>query len=97
MNTILNKRRTIILVVIGFIVLLPVIGMQFSTEVDWNALDFLIAGLLLGVIGLAIEVVFLSTKNTKQRLIITAIVLFLGFLVWAELAVGIFGTPLAGS
>lgn len=97
MSTILNKRRTIILVVIGFIVLLPVIGMQFSTEVDWNALDFLIAGLLLGVIGLAIEVVFLSTKNTKQRLIITAIVLFLGFLVWAELAVGIFGTPLAGS
>lgn len=97
MSTILNKRRTIILVVIGFILLLPVIGMQFSTEVDWNALDFLIAGLLLGVIGLAIEVVFLSTKNTKQRFIITAIVLFLGFLVWAELAVGIFGTPLAGS
>lgn len=97
MSTILNKRRTIILVVIGFILLLPVIGMQFSTEVDWNALDFLIAGLLLGVIGLAIEVVFLSTKNTKQRLTITAIVLFLGFLVWAELAVGIFGTPLAGS
>lgn len=97
MSTILNKRRTIILVVIGFIVLLPVIGMQFSTEVDWNALDFLIAGLLLGVIDLAIEVVFLSTKNTKQRLIITAIVLFLVFLVWAELAVGIFGTPLAGS
>lgn len=97
MTMILNKRRTIILSVIGLILLLPLVGMQFSKEVNWTATDFLIAGILLGLIGLIIELVFQFAKNTKQRLIFTAIALMIGFLLWAELAVGIFNTPFAGN
>jgi hypothetical protein len=36
-------------------------------------------------------------KSTKQRIFIVGFVLLAFFLVWAELAVGIFGTPFAGS
>ena len=94
---ILNKRRTIILSVIGFILLLPLIGMQFSSEVNWTGSDFIIAGILLAIVGLSIELVFKLTSTKKQRLLFLAVILFLGLLIWAEMAVGIFGSPIAGS
>lgn len=94
---ILNKRRTIILSVIGFILLLPLIGMQFSREVNWTISDFIIAGILLAIVGLSIEFVFKLTSTKKQRLVFLAIVLILGLLTWVEMAVGIFGSPIAGS
>lgn len=97
MNMILNKRRIIILSVIGFILMQPLIGMVFSNEVHWTGSDFLIAGILLAIIGLGIEVVFKFTSTKKQRLFFLAIVLILGLLTWAEMAVGIFGSPIAGS
>jgi len=97
MHMILNKRRTIILSVIGFILLLPLIGMQFSNEVNWTGSDFLIAGMLLATVGLSIELVFKLSSTKKQRLILMTIVLVLGLLIWAEMAVGIFGSPIAGS
>ncbi|MCA5003732.1 hypothetical protein IPZ78_01050 [Sphingobacterium sp. WQ 366] len=94
---ILNKRRKIILSIIGLILLLPIIGMQFSNEVNWSGFDFIIAGLLLSTIGLAVELLFQFTKNNTQRFLFLGIILILGFLVWAEMAVGIFGSPFAGS
>lgn len=94
---ILNKRRTIILSVIGFILLLPLIGMQFSSEVNWTGSDFIIAGILLAIVGLSIELVFKLASTKKQRLLFLAVILFLGLLIWAEMAVGIFGSPIAGS
>ncbi len=97
MHMILNKRRTIILSVIGFILLLPLIGMQFSHEVNWTISDFIIAGILLAIVGLSIELVFKLTSTKMQKLLFLAIVLILGLLIWAEMAVGIFGSPIAGS
>ena len=54
-------------------------------------------GFLLLCVGLLLEMVLRLVKKKGKRtwLIIGVIILFL--LVWAELAVGIFGTPFAGS
>lgn len=93
----LNKRRTIILSVIGLILLLPIIGMQFTNEVNWTASDFLIAGILLGSIGIAVDFALATAKSNTQRAVLLAIILIIGFLIWAELAVGLFGTPFAGN
>jgi hypothetical protein len=54
-------------------------------------------GILLLVTGLLCELVLRRVKSLTNRIIICGIVLFTLFLVWAELAVGIFGTPFAGS
>lgn len=97
MTTMLNKRRTIILSVIGLILLLPIIGMQFTNEVNWTASDFLIAGILLGSIGIAVDFALATAKSNTQRAVLLAIILIIGFLIWAELAVGLFGTPFAGN
>lgn len=76
--------------------LVPLVAMQFTDEVDWNVNDFVIMGLLVFVTGLAIEY-SLRNVDKKHRLVAVAAIIALFFLIWAELAVGIFGTPFAGS
>lgn len=92
-----NQRLFIILAVAAFILVLPLIAMQLTNEVDWTATDFLIMGILLFGTGLAIELVLRKVNSTTNRLIVCAIILGAFFLIWAELAVGVFGTPFAGS
>lgn len=92
-----NKRLKIILVTIGILLLIPLIAMQFTNEVDWSALDFIIMGFLMLGIGLLCELILRKVKNVRTRIIICGIIIIGFLLVWAELAVGIFGTPFAGS
>jgi len=95
--TIQDKRLTGIVLAAGLLLLIPLIAMQFSTEVNWSLFDFLVAGVLLLGTGLLLELVLRTVKNTQQRIILCLAILAGLFLVWAELAVGIFGTPFAGS
>jgi len=95
--TIQNKRLAGILVAVPALLLIPFIGMQFSNEVNWSKLDFLVAGVLLLGTGLLVELVVRKVKKRQLRIAL-CIAIFIGlFLIWAELAVGLFGTPLAGS
>ena len=95
--TLQNKRLIGIMTGVSALLLVPVIAMQFTNEVDWNRFDFVVAGFLLFGTGLLIELVLRKVKTTQNRLLICGIILLAFFLVWAELAVGIFGTPFAGS
>lgn len=79
------------------LLLVPFIAMQFTDEVKWGVFDFIVAGLLLFGTGIAIEVVLRLLTTFWSRFISCAVILVVLFLVWAELAVGLFGTPLAGS
>ncbi len=92
-----NKRLIIILSVAASLLLIPLIAMQFSNEVDWKVLDFTIMGFLLFGTGLLCELVLRKVTSTSNRIILCGLVLFVFLLTWAELAVGIFGTPFAGS
>lgn len=92
-----NKRLIVILSSVAFLLLIPFVAMQFTNEVDWNGFDFLVMGVLLLSTGLACEFILRKVKPIKYRLAICGAVLVLFLLTWAELAVGIFGTPFAGS
>ncbi|MDP3468691.1 MAG: hypothetical protein Q8S11_10180 [Daejeonella sp.] len=92
-----NRRLIIILSIAGILLLIPLIAMQFTNEVDWNIFDFLIMGVLLSGTGLLCELVMRKVKGRLNRIIICGAVLFVFFLIWAELAVGVFGSPFAGS
>jgi len=87
----------IILLIVGMLLLIPLIAMQVSSEVVWTASDFIIMGILLLITGLGIDLVLRKVSNSKNRLIIGGIILAVFFMIWAELAVGVFGTPFAGS
>ncbi|RRJ92134.1 hypothetical protein [Flavobacterium macacae] len=92
-----NKRLIGILGTIAVLLCIPLVAMQFTNEVNWTFSDFVIAGGLLLGTGLLIETVARNIKNKKIRIGITVAILIVLALVWAELAVGIFGTPFAGS
>ena len=92
-----NKRLIGIMLTAALLLLLPLIAMQFTDEVNWNVFDFVVAGVLLFGTGLICELVLRKIKKTKYRVAICAFILAALLLVWAELAVGIFGTPFAGS
>lgn len=76
---------------------IPVVAMQFTNEVNWKAFDFLVAGILLFGTVFIIDLFWRNVKIKRNFWIGTAIVLFLLIILWAELAVGIFGSPIAGS
>lgn len=92
-----NKRLMGIVLTVAFLLSIPLIAMQFTSEVDWGLFDFVVAGILLLGTGLMCELVIRMVRKLEYRIAICAALLLALFLVWAELAVGIFGTPLAGS
>lgn len=92
-----NQRSLVIFAIPAVLLVIPLVAMQFTKEVDWTVSDFIIGGVLLfGTAGL-IDMVLRKIKSSKSRFIISLIILAVLFLVWAELAVGVFGTPFAGS
>lgn len=91
-----NKRLAAILLTVTSLLLLPLIAMQFTSEVNWTLSDFVVAGFLLFSTGLLCEFVLRKFREKTYRLVICGGLLALLCLVWLELAVGIFGSPISG-
>jgi hypothetical protein len=72
------------------ILLLPLVAMQFTAEVNWGAGDFLAAGALLFTAGMAYALWARATRTRRQRVLAAVVVLAVLGTVWAELAVGLF-------
>ncbi len=87
-----NKRLFIIGSIVVLILLIPLIAMQFSDEVNWDLMDFVVAGLLLFGTGLIFDLMLRKVNKPSIRIVLGITLLLLFFLIWAELAVGIFGT-----
>lgn len=93
-----NKDIASVFAVTAGILMIPLVAMQFSTEVDWNFFDFLIMGILLSGTGLLIVTVARKVKNTTHRAAIILALMATLFITWVHLAVGIVDTwPFAGS
>lgn len=92
-----NVRLFGIILVVAVLLLIPYFAMKFTGEVNWTAIDFIAAGVLLLGTGLTIELILRKVRSLKYRLALCAAALFALFIVWAELAVGLIGTPFAGS
>lgn len=93
----MNKRLMIMLCTIIALLCIPLVAMQFTHEVNWTVSDFIVMGILLSGTALVCEFILRIVKKTKHRILLCGS-LMLGFLlIWAELAVGIFNSPLAGN
>ena len=91
-----NKRLLIIVTTVALLLLIPLIAMQFTNEVNWNLADFIVAAILLLSTGFAIDFIIVKVKKAKYRIALSLAVVMMLLLIWAELAVGIIGTPLSG-
>ncbi|ALM09311.1 membrane protein [Sediminicola sp. YIK13] len=92
-----SKRLGVILVAVSSLLLIPLLAMQFTEEVHWTFSDFLVAGALLMGTGLMVDFTLRKVAQTKYRIAICVAIVIGLLLIWAELAVGIFGSPIAGN
>jgi bacteriorhodopsin len=93
-----NIRLFGILFTVAALLLVPFVAMQLGAEgVKWTVIDFIAAAIMLVGAGLAIEVALRVVKRWQYRVAACVAILFVLAVVWVELAVGIIGTPFAGS
>jgi len=93
-----QKQKTVTIYALPLVLLcIPLLGNLFSKEVNWSASDFLIAGALLFTTAFSINLVRNKIKKQSQKVLICIFILLALALIWIELAVGIFGSPFAGS
>lgn len=76
---------------------IPLMAMFLNTEVNWSLADFVLAGILLYGVGLLVVFIKLKVRKRNWRIGLLAVVFMLLLLLWMELAVGLFGSPIAGS
>ena len=86
----LGKSISHVAALTAAVLMMPLVAMQFTGEVDWTGSDFLIAGILLMVTGLAFVLASRTVKTTRQRVLVGGLIALAFVYVWAELAVGIF-------
>ena len=92
-----NKRLVTILTSTTALLIIPLIAMNFSNEVNWRFFDFVVAGILLIGTGLTFEFILRKMKSLRFKILFGISLLMVLILTWAELAVGILGTVIAGS
>lgn len=83
------RFKQILMIVTGML-LIPMIAMQFTEEVNWGMADFLIGGFTLLFAGMGIDYFLREIKNPKLKIIFILLVVMFILLLWAELAVGVF-------
>lgn len=93
----LNKNQLFVLGGTCLLLLIPLIGMQFTSEINWSLSDFIAMGILLLGLGFTCEFVFRKITNKTYKLGLIALVVIVFLLLWIEMAVGIFNSPIAGS
>ena len=79
------------------LLLIPLAGDLMSPQVEWDVNDFLVMGALLLGAGLSIELILRKVSNQTTRTLVIILLVLAFLLLWAEMAVGIFGSPLSGS
>jgi len=70
----MSKRSAVrVALVTAFILLVPLVAMQITDEVDWGVADFVLAGVLLGGTGVLLGLAARKPRNTTYRVAAAAI------------------------
>ncbi len=90
-------RKYILLISLLLLLLIPLVGMQYSNEVKWSLNDFIIMGVILLFFGIILNKIIYHVGAFNKRIILISTLIIFFFFLWAELAVGLFNSPFAGS
>jgi hypothetical protein len=74
------------------LLLAPLIAMQVTDEVAWDLADFLVAGALVGSVGLGYELALRKSRDRAYRAAAGLALATAFILAWANLAVGVIGS-----
>lgn len=91
-NNMVYRSAGGVAVVAAFILLLPLLAMQFTDEVDWSFFDFVAAWVLLFSAGLTYKLIAGKMGNIMYRVAVGVVAATALLLVWTNLAVGLIGS-----
>ncbi len=91
------KRIKIILIVCNSLLIIPLFFTVISDEFNWNFFDFIIMGFMMMFVGISFELFSRVIKNGKRKKALYGLIILIFLLLWAELGVGIFNSPVAGN
>ncbi|MBT8142026.1 MAG: hypothetical protein HKN88_09800 [Gammaproteobacteria bacterium] len=90
MTTQKKNWRLIYWLIAAIILLIPLVAMQFTQEVNWAIMDFVVMGAMLLSLGIGFEALVRLSKNPKNQLIGAIVMIGVFLLIWLQGAVGIF-------
>jgi hypothetical protein len=92
--TLVMQSKNIIRIALAtaFVLLVPLVAMKFTDEVNWNLADFAVAGVLLFGAGLTYELIARRAGDVAYRAAVGVAVAAILILVWVNLAVGLIGS-----
>ena len=76
----------------ALLLMLPAVAMQFTSEVNWTASDFVFAAVLFGSVGVAFELIVRKSESLAYRFGAGLAVVAAFLTVWANGAVGMIGS-----
>jgi hypothetical protein len=86
-------RSTVrVAVVTAFLLMVPLVAMQFTGEVVWTLSDFVFTGVLIAGTGLVYELAARKAPNIVYRAAVTIALAGVFLLIWLNAAVGIIGS-----
>lgn len=88
----LPKSLFLLALATGLLLLIPLVAMQFTQEVNWTFSDFVFAGVLLFGTGLTYLLIARKWNSTAYKLGVGVGVVAGLMLVWANAAVGLVGS-----
>ena len=91
------NRRTLIFAASGVLLALPSVAMLLGGDVNWDVFDYIIGAILLFGTAFALNFALDRITSPRNRVVAAGGIVLVLLLAWAELAVGLFGTPFAGS
>ena len=94
-NLFISKIKRI-LIVCSSLLIIPLLFTVISDEFNWTFFDFIIMGFMMMVVGISFELVSRVIKSGKRKKLFYGLIILLFLLLWAELGVGIFNSPIAG-
>ena len=74
------------------LILLPLVAMRFTTEVNWSPADFVFAIVMIGGVGLLFDLAVRLSSSIAYRGGVALALLAMFLLIWVNLAVGIIGS-----
>ena len=85
-----------ILLASSSLLIIPLFFTVISDEFNWSFFDFIIMGFMMIFVGISFELVSRVIKSGKRKKLLYGLIILLFLLLWAELGVGIFNSPIAG-
>lgn len=107
-STVSKKMLVRPVVVTASVLLVPLIATMFNWPVydpgspepemvNWTPFDFIVMGILVFITSFAYEYLTRNASSITRRMIVAAALFGALLVIWAELSVGVFDSPFAGS